>query len=152
MTTEETPCDGRVYVYWKTEAPRAVIFGTGHLLHEAILAGAQLEKEGINCLVANVSTIKPLDEATVLELGRAAGAAVTVEDHQIEGGLGGALAEFYARTHPVPMEFVGLRNTFAESGSPKDLIAKYGLGKDAVMQAVRDVIARKAGKGSRKKP
>ncbi len=151
MTTEETPCDGCIYVYWITEAPQAVIFGTGHLLYWAILAGAQLEKEGINCLVANVSTIKPLDESTALSLARAAGAVVTVEDHQVEGGLGGALAEFYARAHPVPMEFVGLRNTFAESGSPRDLIAKYGLGTDAIMQAVKKVIARKPGKGPGKK-
>jgi len=143
MTTVETPFDGKVQVFWKSEQPKVVIFGMGWLLYQALLAAKELEPEGINVTVANVSTLKPLDEQTVVKLARQAGAVVSVEDHQIAGGLGGAIAEVLARSNPTPMEFVGLQNTFSESGSPADLIKKYKMDKDAVKEAVKKVIVRK---------
>jgi transketolase len=143
MTTEATPFDGRVHAYWECERPQAVVFATGHLLYYALLAAAELEREGIGVLVANVAVIKPLDEHGTARLAARAGTAVTVEDHQVAGGLGGALAEFFARTTPIPMEFVGLQDTFAESGPPAELIAKYGLGTEAIKAAVTKAIARK---------
>ena len=144
ITTDETPFDlSKIQTFWTSEKPQVIIFGTGHLLYYALLAAKKLEKEGINVLVVNVATIKPLDVQSVSELTKESGAVVTVEDHQVDGGLGGALAEYLAKTNPLPMEFVGLQNTFAESGSPKELIKKYGLDDRAIEDAVKKVISRK---------
>lgn len=144
MTTEETPyAAGKIQTFWVSDNPVATIFGTGHLLYYALLAAKELEAEGINVLVANVSCIKPMDEDSAVELAEKTGAAISVEDHQVTGGLGGALSEVFARKHPTPMEFIGLQNTFAESGSPKELIEKYHLGKDSIKQAVKNVLQRK---------
>lgn len=143
MTTEETPFDGHIQEYWITENPVATIFGIGHELFYALLAAKELETEGIKVSVVNVATVKPLDETGILTLIEKSGAAVSVEDHQVMGGLGGALAELFAKKKPVPMEFIGLQNTFAESGSPKEIIEKYGMGKDAIKEAVKRVISRK---------
>ncbi|OGD88209.1 transketolase [Candidatus Curtissbacteria bacterium RIFCSPHIGHO2_01_FULL_41_11] len=144
ITTTDTPFEvGKVYKYFQSESPKAVIFGTGHLLYQALLAAGELEGEGTGVTVVNVPTIKPLDVEAVLNLVKEAGAVVCVEDHQIEGGLGGAIAELLAGHMPAPMEFIGLRNTFAESGKPQELIEKYGLGKEAIVAAVKKVILRK---------
>ncbi len=144
MTTEETPFDGKVQVFWKAEKPAAVIFGTGWLLYQALLAAKELEEEGIQTLVANVATIKPLDEQTVVELAKQTGAAVTVEDHQVAGGLGGAIAETLAKMNPTPIEFIGLQDTFGETGTPTELIKKYKMDKNAIKDAVKKAISRKA--------
>ena len=144
MTTAETPFEkGKIHVFWVTENPIATIFATGYMLFYALLAAKQLEKEGINVLVVNVSTIKPLDKNTVLSLAETTKALVTVEDHQVAGGLGGTIAEFLATTKPTPMEFVGLQDTFAESGTPKELIEKYNMGEKSIIAAVKKVIKRK---------
>ncbi|OGH14002.1 MAG: transketolase [Candidatus Levybacteria bacterium RIFCSPHIGHO2_01_FULL_38_26] len=144
MTTEQTPYEmGKISTFWVSDNPKAVIFGTGHMLYYALVAASELEKEGTNVLVANVATIKPLDGQTIIDLVGKTGAAVTVEDHQVEGGLGGAIAEFLGKNKPAPMEFIGLQDTFAESGKPKELIEKYGMGKEAIKQAIKKVIARK---------
>ena len=144
ITTEATPFEpGKIQLFWTSDKPQVVIFGMGWLLYQALLAAKELEDDGIEVLVANVSTIKPIDEASIIELTQKTGAAVSVEDHQITGGLGGALAEVLVRNKSVPMEFVGLQNTFGESGKPAELIKKYEMDKDAVIQAVRKVISRK---------
>lgn len=143
MTTEETPFDEHAQEFWVTEKPVATIFGTGHELFYALQAAKELEAEGVNVNVINIATIKPLDEEGVLKLVEKSGAAVSVEDHQVIGGLGGALAELFAKKRPIPMEFIGLQDTFAESGSPKEIIEKYGMGKDAIKSAVKRVLFRK---------
>ncbi len=143
ITTEDTPFDGTVQQFWVTDHPVVTIFATGYMLMYALLAAKELEGEGISVIVANVASIKPLDEATVLSLVQESGAAVTVEDHQVMGGLGGLIAEVCAKNHPVPMEFIGLQNTFGESGKPAELIEKYGMGKESIKQAVKKVIERK---------
>lgn len=143
MTTEETPFDEHAQEFWVSEKPVATIFGTGHELFYALQAAKELEIEGINVNVVNIATIKPLDEEGVLSLVEKSGAAVSVEDHQVMGGLGGALAELFAKKRPIPMEFIGLQDTFSESGSPKEIIEKYGLGKDAIKSAVKRVLFRK---------
>lgn len=143
ITSEKTPYDGaKIQTFWISENPSATIYATGHLLYYALLAAKNLEKNGINVLVANVSSIKPLDKLSLLELSKT-GAAVSVEDHQVMGGLGGALSEFFAKNNPLPMEFVGLNDTFAESGPPLELIKKYKLDETAIEKAVKKVIARK---------
>ncbi len=145
ITTEKTPFElGKIQVYWTSNNPQVTIFATGWLLYQALLAAKELETEGVNALVANVATIKPIDEETIADLAKQTGAVVTVEDHQITGGLGGAVAEVLARTYPAPMEFVGLQNTFGESGKPAELIKKYKMDKDAVKDAVRKVLTRKS--------
>lgn len=143
MTTEETPFDGRVQEFWVSDNPVATIFGTGHELFHALLAAKELETEGVNVSVVNVASVKPLDEEGILKMIEVSGAAVSVEDHQVMGGLGGALAELFAKKKPIPMEFIGLQDTFAESGSPKEIIEKYGMGKEAIKSAVKRVIFRK---------
>lgn len=144
ITSEETPFEiGRVSVFWTSENPKVVVFGTGHLLYYALLAAQELEKEGINVIVANVPTIKPLDNQTIIDIVGKTSAVVTVEDHQVAGGLGGAIAELLSKTGPTPIEFIGLQDTFAESGKPRELIEKYGMGKDSIKQAVKRVIGRK---------
>ncbi len=144
MTTPRTPFEiGKIQTFWIAETPVATIFATGYMLYYALLAAKELEQEGIKILVANVSTIKPLDETSLLTLAKNTKAFVTVEDHQVMGGLGGAIAEFTAKNIPLPIEFVGLQDTFAESGKPSELIEKYGMGTQAIKEAVKKVIARK---------
>jgi transketolase len=142
VTTDETPFDAKIQTYWTSEKPKAVIFATGYLVYYALLAAKSLEEFGTQVLVANVSTIKPVDEETVVKLASETGAVVTVEDHQITGGLGGLIAEVLARKHPTPIEFVGLKDTFAESGKPLELIKKYQLDDKAISLAVKRVLLR----------
>jgi transketolase len=144
ITTAETPFEiGRIYEFWKSENAEVTIFATGYMLYYALLAAKGLEEEGLNTLVVNVPTIKPLDNEGILHYANHTRAFVTVEDHQVTGGLGGAIAEFLAKMNPVPMEFVGLQDTFAESGTPTELLEKYGMGVDAIKDAVRRVKQRK---------
>lgn len=144
MTTNETPFEpGKSQVFWTSENPTVSIFAMGYMLYQALLAAKSLETEGINSLVVNVSTIKPLDEKGILDAVNQTKAVVTVEDHQIIGGLGGAIAELLAKNSPTPMEFIGLQDTFAESGTPKELLAKYKMDAPAIIEAAKKVISRK---------
>ncbi|MDE2019494.1 MAG: transketolase family protein [Patescibacteria group bacterium] len=150
MTTEETPfVPGRAIVMWeskpKTLAKKSdvLIIGCGGILHNALLAARQLEKEKIGSIVLNCHTVKPLDEKKIVELAKKAGAVVTVEEHQVSGGLGGAVAEVLAKYHPVPIEFVGMQDTFGESGAPEALIKKYGMDAKAIVGAAKKVLKRK---------
>ncbi len=144
ITTDKTPFEiSKIEPFWISNKPETVIFATGYMLYYALLAAKELEKEEVDVLVANVSTIKPLDEHTVVSMVKLAGSAVTVEDHQVMGGLGGVIAETTARHYPVPIEFVGLRDTFAESGKPEELLKKYEMDVPAIKKAVHTVIGRK---------
>ena len=144
MTTAETPFEiGKAQVFWKGTAPQVAVFATGPLVHNALLAARELEKEGVAVTVVNIHTIKPLDEENILREAKAAGAVVSVEEHQIAGGLGSAIAEVLARRSPLPMEFVGAHDTFGQSGEPKELIEHYKMGASHIIAAVKKVIARK---------
>lgn len=145
MTTEETPFEvGKMYDFWISEQPQVTIFAMGYMLHYALLAAKQLEEQdGIQTLVVNVPTIKPLDLEGLHNFTKISKAVVTVEDHQVMGGLGGAIAEELAKTTPLPIEFIGLQNTFAESGTPKELVEKYGLDVHHIKGAVKKVTSRK---------
>jgi transketolase len=94
-------------------------------------------------MVFNVHTIKPLDEPTITEAAKRCGAVVTVEEHQITGGLGSAVAELLAREQPTPIEYIGLADTFGESGKPDELIERYGMGENNIIAAVKRVVRRK---------
>jgi transketolase len=146
VTTEETPYEpGKAEIFWMPEAglAEAGIIATGSLVHQALSAAKELESEGIKTKVLNISSIKPLDEKSVLALAKEAGAIVTVEEHQVAGGMGSAVAECLARNHPVPMEFVGVGDKFGQSGTPTELVEHYGMGKTAIKDAVRRVLKRK---------
>ena len=144
MTTKETPfTPGKVEIFWISKKPQVLIIGVGPLVYKALVAARDLEKEKIETLVVNCHTIKPLDTKKILELAKKCKAVVTVEEHQIYGGLGGSISEFLSANYPVPIEFIGLKDTFGESGPPEQLIEKYGLDVSDIKSAVKKVIKRK---------
>lgn len=144
MTTEDTPFEiGKAELFFETEKPDVVIIGTGALVHKALVVAQELGKSGTNVNVLNLSTIKPLDEKSIVEQAKKAGAVVTVEEHQIRGGLGSAVAECLAKHNPVPIEFVGVDDQFGQSGTPAELIEHYGMGVEAIKKAVKRVVGRK---------
>ena len=144
MTTSETPFEfGKVAVMWEEEMPDAAIFATGPLLYQALRAARELQKDGVRVAVANVHTVKPLDVEGIVTLARRAGAVVSVEEHQISGGLGSAIAETLMRQHPIPMEFIGVHDRFGQSGNPEELYKEYGMDAPAIVAAVKKVLERK---------
>jgi len=144
MTTDDTPfAVGKVQNFWVSEKPQATIFATGYMTYYAMLAAKELESENIQVLVVNVPSIKPLDEEGIVKLATQTKKVVTVEDHQVMGGLGSAIAELLAKTTPLPIEFIGLQDTFAESGTPEELLKKYNMDAEAIKNAVKKVIQRK---------
>ena len=146
ITTEQSPFEiGKAQVVFEPIAgkPDVVLIATGPLLHQALVAARDLEKEHIGVTVINLSTIKPLDEKTLIRAAREAGAAVCVEEHQIAGGMGGAVAECLAQNHPVPQEFVGVHDVFGQSGTAGQLLEKYGLAVDAIKSAAKKAVKRK---------
>lgn len=146
ITTDETPFElGKSEMYWIPEVGMAQvgIIVTGGLLHRALLAAKELEVEGIKTIVMNLATIKPLDTKAIIALAKETKAIVTVEEHQIMGGAGGAVAEVLVQNFPVPMEFIGIKDKFGQSGTPEELIEHYGLGKNSIKEAVKKIILRK---------
>ena len=144
MTTEQTEfIPQKAYIMWESKKPQVAIIGVGPLLYNALLAAKELEDEKIGTIVLNSHTIKPIDEKKIIELAKKCGAVVTIEEHNILGGLGGAIAELLAKNYPVPMEFIGMQNIFGESGKPEELIEKYGMGVKSIKKAVYKVIKRK---------
>ncbi|MBI4281096.1 transketolase family protein, partial [Candidatus Uhrbacteria bacterium] len=142
FTTEETPFEmGKATLFW--QGGDVAIIACGPLSHKAALAAGELEKEGIKARVINMHTIKPLDTEAALTAAKECGAIVTVEEHQITGGLGGAVCEFLAENLPVPVERVGVRDRFGESGEPNELIEKLGMGVSSIKEAVKKVLSRK---------
>ncbi|MDP3953318.1 MAG: transketolase C-terminal domain-containing protein [bacterium] len=144
VTSEETPFNpGEAQVFWESARPQCAIVACGILVHEAMLAAKELEGHQIGTMVINNHTIKPLDKATLIEAARRCSAVVSVEEHQVEGGMGSALAELLAKELPTPQEFVGMQGVFGESGPPEALIQKYGMGSKDIISAVKRVIRRK---------
>lgn len=140
MTTDDTPFEiGKAYTVWKTETPKVGIIATGALLHKALQAAKELESL-IEVEVLNLHTIKPLDTEAILSLAKRAGKIVTVEEHQVAGGMGSAVAELLAQHFPVPMKFIGVRDEFGQSGAPEELIEHYGMGTDAIVAAVKELM------------
>lgn len=142
FTTEDTPfAVGRAEVF--REGDDVAVVACGPLVHNALLAAEELAQENINVRVVNSHTIKPLDEKTILAAAKECGALVTVEEHQITGGLGGAVAEYLSGAHPVPIERIGVQNLFGQSGKPQELIEHYGMGVEHIKEAIRRAVARK---------
>ena len=145
ITVEETPFEiGRAQLFYESkETPQAAIIATGALVYQALSSARKLENDGVHVRVLNLSTIKPLDEETILNVARAAGAIVTVEEHQIKAGMGSAVAECLAQHYPLPIEFIGVDDKFGQSGKPEELIEHYGMSVDFIVKAVQKVIKRK---------
>ncbi len=119
------------------------IIATGPLVHEALSAHEELKRENINARVINIHTIKPLDKEIILKAAKETGAIVTAEDHNILGGLGSAVSEVVVNDCPVPIEFIGVKDCFAESGKPFELYEKFGLGYSNLVKAAKKAISRK---------
>lgn len=144
ITTEGTPFKiGQAEVFWDSTDPQVAIVATGPLVYEALIAAKKLAKVKINTLVINCHTIKPIDERSIIKAAKLAGAVVTVEEHQVSGGLGGAVSEVLAQNYPVPMEFIGMPDKFGESGDPDKLLKKYGMKSTDIISSVKKVIGRK---------
>jgi transketolase len=126
-----------------SEGKDITLFACGHMVWTAIEAGKILEAKGISVEIINIHTIKPLDTEAVLASIKKTGCAVTVEEHNIIGGLGDSIAQVAARNWPIPIEYIGTNDTFGESGKPKDLLVKYGLDADHIVAAADNVMARK---------
>jgi transketolase len=127
-----------------SEGTDVTIFACGHLVWNAIQAGAQLQEKGLSVEVINIHTIKPLDEEAVIRSIKKTKCAVTAEEHNIIGGLGDAISQCATKNFPIPIEFVGTKDTFGESGTPKELLKKYGLDVPDIVAAAEKVIARKS--------
>lgn len=126
------------------EGKDVCIMATGTMVYESLMAAEILEKEGIKAKVLNIHTIKPIDEKAIVACAKECGAIVTAEEHQIFGGFGSAVAEVVVKNMPVPMEFVGMKDSFGESGKPSELMAKYGLKDVNIVNAVKKVLSRKS--------
>jgi transketolase len=126
-----------------SEGTDVTIIATGHLVWEALQAAKKLEEKGVSAEVVNVHTIKPLDEETVLKSVAKTQCVVTAEEHQLAGGLGESIAQLLTRKLPKPIEFVAVQDTFGESGTPEELMTKYGLDAAHVVMAAERVISRK---------
>jgi transketolase len=150
VTTEETPFEiGKAEVYFDpaegTHKDADVsIIACGQLVYRALKVAKALEEDNILVRVINCHTIKPIDAKTILQAAEETGAIVTVEEHQITGGLGSAVAEVVSQSYPVPMKIIGVEDSFGESGKPDELMKKFGLTEDHIKKAVLDVIRRKA--------
>lgn len=144
ITTTETPFEiGKAEVFLESKNPQATIVAAGPLVYEALVAAKELEKSEIEVEVINSPTIKPLDERTIIAAAKKSGAIVTVEEAQVNGGLGGAVAELLGKNLPTPQEFIGMQDCFGESGEPDELLEKYGMKSHHIVSAVKKVIARK---------
>ncbi|MBD0374964.1 MAG: transketolase family protein [Flavisolibacter sp.] len=129
---------------WMVNEGRDVtIIATGHLVWEAVQAGEQLEKEGIDAEIINIHTIKPLDEEAILQSVAKTGCVVTAEEHNRYGGLGDSVAQLLITRHLVPQEYVAVNDSFGESGKPAELMKKYGLDAENIVRAVKKVMERK---------
>lgn len=119
------------------------IFATGHLVWEAIQAGEILEKMGINAEIINIHTIKPLDAEAILKSAKKTNCIVTAEEHMKHGGLGDSISQLISENCPMPIEYVAVNDTFGESGTPSQLMEKYGLNAESIVKAVTKAIQRK---------
>lgn len=152
MTTLETPFEiGKAQVFFTSKDYDAIsvkkgrvgIIATGALVYKALKVARKLDTEGIVIKVLNLATIKPLDTEAIEKLAKETRGIVTVEEHQVAGGMGSAVAEHLAQTFPVPIEFIGVQDQFGQSGTPDELIEHYGMGEKDIIEAVKRLLERK---------
>lgn len=142
VTTEQTPFEiGRAEVFY--EGKDVAIIATGQMVYRALLVAKEMETNKISVRVINCHTIKPLDKQVILKAAEECGAIVTAEEHQVMGGLGGAVAEVLSQNFPVPLKIIGIEDRFGESGEPNELLTKFGLTKETINKAVTHVLRMK---------
>ncbi|MHB8660343.1 MAG: transketolase family protein [Minisyncoccota bacterium] len=147
FTTQETPFEiGKAQILYLNQdegetGTKVGIIATGPLVHQALRAADLLAKEGIHAIVVNLATIKPLDGDTILKVAQSAGRILTVEEHQIAGGMGSAVAEFLAEHHPVPVRRLGIADQFGQSGDPDELLKHYGIDTQGIIEAARAFVS-----------
>ncbi len=152
FTTSETPFEiGKALILWDSEwptpgvghvgqKPQIAILATGAQSYTALVAAKALKDDGIESIVLHVPTIKPLDTEAILAVAKRTGRVITVEEHQIAGGFGSAIAEFLSEHHPVPIKRLGIRDEFGQSGSPEELLAHYGLDVLHLQETIRSLV------------
>jgi transketolase len=143
ITTGETPFEiGKAQIF--REGSDVAIVACGILVYNALIAADRLSAQhGIECRVVNNHTVKPMDEAAIVDAARSCGTVVTVEEHQRQAGMGSRVAEILAQHHPVPIEFIGVDDRFGQSGDPFELVEYYGMGADSIVEAARRAYSRK---------
>jgi len=142
ITTDDSPFEiGKAEVL--VDGRDVCLVACGQMVYRSLMAAKELEKHKISARVINCHTIKPLDKNTLLKAAEDCGAIVTVEEHQVNGGLGGAVAELLSQHYPVPIKIVGIQDHFGESGEPNELLEQFGLTKDAIVEAVIRILRMK---------
>lgn len=142
ITSEQTPFEiGKAEVFY--EGKDVTVIATGQMVYRALLAAKELESHKISVRVINCHTIKPIDKETILKAAEQTGAIVSAEEHQVTGGLGGAVAEVLSQNFPVPLKIIGVEDRFGESGEPNELLEKFGLTKEAIIKAITQVLRMK---------
>lgn len=143
ITTPETPFEiGKAIRFWESQAfPKKVaLIATGPLVHNALMAAQELERTGVGSIVLNLHTIKPLDAAAITSVAAECGAVVTIEEHQVAGGMGSAVAELLAQQQPTTMRMIGVHDQFGQSGEPAELVEHYGMGVGSIVAAARELV------------
>lgn len=140
ITTEDTPFEiGKAQVFYEpNNALEVGIIACGGLVHNALRVAHDLDAEGLGVAVMNLATIKPLDREGIINFAKRCKVLVTVEEHQVAGGVGSAIAELLAEEYPMPIRFVGVRDEFGQSGTPDELIAHYGMDTEGIKKSVRE--------------
>jgi transketolase len=134
---------GKALTLWESAQPKVTFLGTGSMSSSALSAARALDADGIGSIVLHVPTVKPLDEAAVLAAAKRTGKVITVEEHQIAGGFGSAVAEFLSQTYPVPITRLGIDDQFGQSGNPEELLEHYGLGAPRIADTARKLVERR---------
>lgn len=141
FTTKETPfVIGKALKLWESAKPVVTLMATGPLAYDALLAARSLEADGIGSIVLSVPTVKPLDEEVVLRAAKRTGKVITIEEHQVMGGFGSAIAEYLSSTHPVRIERMGLQDEFGQSGEPSELLEHYKLDSVSIAARARSIV------------
>ena len=143
ITTEETPFEiGKAQIIWGPESGLASvgIIATGPILYNALIAAKELGEQGIKIKVMNLSTIKPLDTEAIIALAKETKRIVTIEDHEVTGGMGGACAECLSEFYPTKIEFIGVKDQFGQSGNPEELAKYYKIDTDSIIEAIRKIL------------
>jgi transketolase len=122
------------------EGTDITVIATGHMLWNAVEASKKLESEGYSVDLINIHTIKPLDDETILRSVRKTNKCIVAEEHQMNGGLGESVAGLLARNHPCPMQFIAVQDSFGESGTPMELLGKYGLSTNDIIEAAKKLL------------
>ena len=142
FTTANTPFEiGKALTLWTSKQPKVALMATGSMSYNALCAARELEADRIECIVLHVATVKPLDEQAIVSAARAAGRVVTIEEHQVAGGFGSAVAELLSRKSPAKIEFMGIHDQFGQSGKPDELIEHFGLSPGHIAEAARRMLA-----------